>query len=334
MHVVVFGAGAVGSVLGGQLALRKHDVQFVCREAHARAINESGLHLRSATGDYVAHPRATTTLSASDLTDDTWLILGVKSQHTRRCAEEIAALAPPSVRLVSFQNGADNEACLAERFASVYGGVCRMTCSMLQPGHASFRRMGRLVVGKHPKGVDAAVKALAAALEEAGFDVCVSRTITADKWLKLAVNTQSAFHAVIDERDHDANEFFELKAKILEETRAVFKAARIKAKSYDGKDPSIDEMIDELRRPRARRAAHGINVRDSLWQDLYVRREVIESPNLHGPVIEAGRAHGVPTPYNDVALALAEQCHHRRTGPNPIRLSEVLALIEERKRAA
>ncbi|MDH3197566.1 MAG: 2-dehydropantoate 2-reductase [Candidatus Krumholzibacteria bacterium] len=334
MHVVVFGAGAVGSVLGGHLALRKHDVQLVCRDAHARAITDEGLHLRSATGDHVAHPRATTTLSASDLTEKTWLILAVKSQDTPRCTEEIAAVAGPSLRLLSFQNGVDNEAALAERFARVYGGVCRMTCSMIQPGHASFRRMGRLVVGKHPKGVDPAVKGLAVALGEAGFDVCVSRAIAVDKWLKLAANVQSAFHAVIDEHDHDANEFLELKAKILEETRHVFKVARIKAKSFDGRDPSIDEMIDELRRPRARRAAHRINVHNSLWQDLYLRRDTIENPGLHRPLIEAARAHGVPTPYNDVALALAEQCHRKGTGPNAIRLPAVLALIEERKRAA
>jgi len=334
MQVVVFGAGAVGSVLGGRLALCKHDVLLVCREAHARAINEHGLRLRSATGDHVAHPRATVALAASDLTAQTWLVLTVKSQHTRRCAEEIAGVAASAPRVVSFQNGVDNEAALAERFARVYGGVCRMTCSMLQPGHASFRRMGRLIVGKHPKGADAAVKALAAALEEAGFDVTVSRSIACDKWLKLAVNVQSAFNAVIDERDHDANEFFELKARILEETRNVYKAAGIKAKSCDGRDDSIDHAIDALRRPRARRSEHGINVRNSLWQDLYVGRGEIEAGSVHGPVIAAGKKAGVRTPYNDVALALAEECHSKRTGPNAVRLAEVLARIEARERAA
>ena len=35
MQVVVFAAGALGSTLGGLLALKKHDVTLVCRKAHA-----------------------------------------------------------------------------------------------------------------------------------------------------------------------------------------------------------------------------------------------------------------------------------------------------------
>jgi ketopantoate reductase len=75
-------------------------------------------------------------------------------------------------------------------------------------------------------------------------------------------------------------------------------------------------------------------VRNSLWQDLYVGRDSIESPAVHGPVIAAGRKASVRTPYNDVALALAEECHRKRTGPNAIRLSDVLARVQESGRAA
>ncbi len=86
-----------------------------------------------------------------------------------------------------------------------------MTCSFLQPGQVSFRKMGRLAIGKHPKGAHPFSKKLGAALEEAGFDVTVSNSIVCDKWLKLVVNLQSAFNAIIDPRDHDGVEFVDLK---------------------------------------------------------------------------------------------------------------------------
>ena len=114
---------------------------------------------------------------------------------------------------------------------------------MVQPGHASFRALGRLVLGAYPKGSDDTVARFAAALREAGFDAAESKAIVDDKWLKLTVNAQSVFHALIDPRDQDENEFFDLKVAILEETRRVYKAAKIKARSADGKDPSIEEMI-------------------------------------------------------------------------------------------
>ncbi len=55
MRFVVYAAGAVGGVLGGHLALSKHDVLLVCRDEHARAIGEAeGLRMKSGTGEYLA----------------------------------------------------------------------------------------------------------------------------------------------------------------------------------------------------------------------------------------------------------------------------------------
>jgi ketopantoate reductase len=133
---------------------------------------------------------------------------------------------------------------------------------------------------------------------------------------------------VTDPRDHDTNEFHALKAAILEETRAVFKKAKIRARSCDGRDPSIDEMIEELHRPRARRTEHGVKVRNSVWQDLYLKRRSMEAEFIHGPVIALGEQHGVATPSNRAALDLALRCHREGLGPEALRLSEVLATVE------
>lgn len=330
MHVVVYGAGAVGSVLGGMLCLHKHDVHLVCRKAHADAINRAGLHIRSATGDYVVNPRATDSLGAEDLSDDTCVFLTAKCHDTEECAREMAAIVPKSAPVVSFQNGVGNEDVLAASFENVYGGVCRMTCQMVQPGNASFRRLGRIVVGKYPKGNDAFTRALCAAFDEVGFEGCPSRNIVSDKWLKLVVNTQSVFNAVIDPRDHESNEFFELKACILEETQKILRASKIRPRSCDGKDNSIDEMIADLRRPRMPRTDRGMKVHNSTWQDLYLKRDAIESPRFHEPFIEMARAQGVPAPCNEVALEFIVRCHREETGPGAVRLSEVLEAIEKR----
>lgn len=330
MQIVVLGAGAVGSVLGGLLASRKHDVCLVARSEHVAAVAEKGLRLRSATGDYVVHPRVTDSLQDAGIDGDTCVFLTVKSQATQEAVEQLAGVAPPETAVVSFQNGVGNEDVIAEKFENTFGGVCRMTCSMLQPGHASFRRLGRVIVGKYPKGAHALAKELGKAFADASLDACVSRNIIADKWLKLAVNTQSAWHAVVDPRDHDANEFFELKAATLEETGKVFKAGKIKAKSFDGRDPTIQEMIADLRRPRARRTEHGMKVHNSTWQDLYLKRATIEVPLFHGRVIEIAREHGVAVPRNETALEIVGRCHSEGTGPGAHRLSEVLEAVARR----
>ena len=127
MQFVVYGAGAVGSVLGGHLALKKHDVLLVCREPHASAINDNnGLRMKSATGEYFADLRAVTTLSKGDLQDDACVIFTPKSHDTESCVKSLAAVAPPDILIVSFQNGISNEEIIAATFENVFGAVCRM----------------------------------------------------------------------------------------------------------------------------------------------------------------------------------------------------------------
>ncbi len=329
MQFVVYGAGAVGSVLGGMLSLHRHDVLLIGRPPLVHVVGSGGLRLKSATGEYLAHPRAAASLDRSDVSPDTQVLLGVKSYDVAAAVATLAESIPSDTPVICLQNGVGNEEIAAQHFSRVYGAVVRMTCSMVQPGHASFRALGRIVFGLHPKGSAAAVAELVAAFRAAGFDAAPSKAIGDDKWLKMAVNAQSIFHALIDVRDQDENEFFDLKVAILEETKRVFKAAKIKARSANGKDPSIDEMIAEIKRPRARRNEHGVKVHNSVWQDFYLKRPHIEAEYIHGPVIALGREHAVATPYHATALAIATRCHAAQSAPESLRLAEVLAEVAQ-----
>ncbi len=334
MQFIVYGAGSVGSVLGGMLSLHRHDVLLIGRAPLVTAVQHNGLRLKSATGEYTAHPQAAEALVAHDVAPDACVLLTVKCHDVRDAASSLARVVDRETPVICLQNGIASEQAVAESFASVYGGVVRMTCSMVQPGHASFRALGRVVVGAYPKGVDGVVGAVVGALGAIGFDAAPSKSILDDKWLKLAVNAQSVFHALIDARDQDEPGFFNLKVGILEETRRVFKAAKIKARSADGKDPSIEQMIAEVKRPRARRPEHGVKVHNSVWQDFYLKRSRIESEFIHGPVIELGKAHGVATPHHETALGLATRAHAEHAGPESSRLVDVVRDVERRASAS
>jgi len=334
MHYVVLGAGAVGSVLGGMLSVSRHTVTLVCREPHARAIASGGLRLRSATGDHAVRPHVCTALADARLDADACVFLTVKAHDAPAAIEELARTGCADLPVFTFQNGVNTEEVAMRHLHRVYGGVCRMTCSMIQPGHAAYRRLGRLIVGKFPRGGDATQRAVADDLEAAGFGVAHSRSVMNDKWLKLAVNTQSVFHAVIDPRDHNVNAFFDLKARILAETQRVFRAAKVRARSCDGSDPTIAEMIDALRRPRVRRESRGMKVGNSVWQDLYLRRPRLEAEYIHGPVIDLAARHGVPAGVNRAALDLARGALAAGEGPDTRRLREVLERVDASCRKA
>ncbi|NIM20663.1 MAG: 2-dehydropantoate 2-reductase [Candidatus Latescibacteria bacterium] len=331
MRIVVFGAGAVGSTLGGLLALNNRDVLLVSRKSHSEAIrSQKGLRIKSGTGDYFASLKSTDKLNAKLLEGDCCIFFTPKSNDTRKCVEKLSKVAPKDIPVISFQNGIANEDIIAEKFSNVYGGVCKMTCSFLQPGHVSFRRIGRLIIGKHPKGSDAFTRLLLNMLSEAGFRAAVSRSIACDKWLKLAANLQSTIHAIIDNRDHDSPEFTALKLGLVEEAKKVFKLHKIKAKPCDAQEMSLDEMISELKKPKAPRAGPAVRVHNSTWQNLYLKRKQIENGFFHGPVIYLARESGTPVPFNEVALEMVTKSHTEELGPEAFRAAEVLEMVKNR----
>jgi 2-dehydropantoate 2-reductase len=65
MRFVMLGAGAIGGVVGGQLARAGFDVLFVDPlQEHVDAINRDGLHLRGVHGHHVLRVPAVTDVSA------------------------------------------------------------------------------------------------------------------------------------------------------------------------------------------------------------------------------------------------------------------------------
>ncbi len=331
MRVIVFGAGAVGSTIGGMLALKNHEVLLICRKSHVDAIQEQkGLRIKSSTGEYFTAVQAYSEVNQDMFQDDTCVFFTPKSYDTKTGVELLARAAPADIPVVGFQNGISNEAIIAETFPNLYGGVYKMTCSCLQPGFVSLRRFGRLAVGKFPKGTDAFTRKLSEMLIEAGFQTVQSKNIACDKWLKLAVNLHSTVHAIIDGMDHETPEFLKIKMGLFEEAEKVFRARKIKAKSCDTHDFTIKEMIDELKRPRASSTRAAMWVRNSTWQNLYLNRKEIENSYFHGPIIEMAREHKIDVPFNEVVLEMVQECHRDKLGPEAYRVADLLDRVDKR----
>ena len=84
MRFVVYGAGAVGGVIGGHLSLAGLPVSLVARGDHLAAIREGGLRLDTATGMHRILTPATDSAAEIDWTPDTAVVLAVKSHQAAR----------------------------------------------------------------------------------------------------------------------------------------------------------------------------------------------------------------------------------------------------------
>jgi len=300
MNIVVMGAGAVGGYFGGRLAQAGHRVTLVARGAHLRALQESGLRLRSPLGDAdlerlpaVEDPRAGA--PASGPVDV--VLFTVKAQDSAAAAERVAPLVTAGTRVLTLQNGVDGVEVLRRRFGDerVLAGVAYIEALVAKPGeivHKSpFARVVFGPLGSH----DARAEELAGAFREAG----VEATLDADpmvavwrKWLLicafsgLTALTRKPIGQVVERR-----ETRDLLRRAMEEIAALA-AARGVALPADAVDGAMT-FARETAEP---------TMTSSLAQDLAAGKR-LELEALNGAASRMGRELGVATPVNDFVYA-------------------------------
>ena len=182
MEVLVFGAGSLGSLVGGLLA-RTHDVTLVGRDPHVAAVRESGLRVSGAV-EATTHPAATTDGEGHDAD---LAVVTVKSFDTASAAD---ALATGDVEAVlSLQNGLTEET-LAERLpdVTVLAGTATYGADLRAPGHVACTGVGRVTLGALAGGTDPAAERAGWAFRTGGIETLVATDMPRRRWEKLAVN--------------------------------------------------------------------------------------------------------------------------------------------------
>jgi len=181
MQIVVFGAGSLGSLIGGLLA-DAHDVTLVGREPHVSAVQEQGLEI---TGEI----EATTWPVADTIAPDSaeLAIVTVKSYDTGEAARALRATAPDAV--LSLQNGLGNEERLSKTLdATVIAGTCTYGARLVEAGVVECTGVGTVAVGSKAGGRSAAADRIGTAFREVGIETTVATDMPRRLWEKLAVN--------------------------------------------------------------------------------------------------------------------------------------------------
>jgi 2-dehydropantoate 2-reductase len=327
LKLVILGAGAVGLVVGARLARAGSDVLFVTRRPEqARRIEREGVRLEDpASGDaWGVGARAVAGVGeARETVCESPVILCVRAPQADAATRPLARVAPAAT-VVGAQNGVDTDALLASRFPRLIGLVVRQTCTRTGDAAARAAGAGRLILGAHPHGAGPDVEALAEALRAAGYDVGISQQIGEDRWLKLCVNLMSAPNALIRREDHAKRAFVEIKARLLEEARAVLAAAGIEARSGDGRDRSLAEEITHQRHAlELATNARLLPLYNQVWSALR-HGGPLEADDYHRRILELAATHEVPAPLNARVLEVLEHCARVKKGPESVRASEIL----------
>jgi 2-dehydropantoate 2-reductase len=261
--------------------------------------------------------------AAADRIEAGPVLFCMRSEGTAAAARALSAVAPEAA-VASLQNDVDNEDELAAEFSNVIGGCVRQTSTRTDDRAAVTVGNGRIVIGVWPSGESPAVRELAEALRLAGYDAPISARITEDKWLKLCVNLMSAPNAMIRREDHTTRAFVEIKARLLEEARAILLAAGISARSCDGRDRSLDQEIVHQRESLALgTSARALPVYNQVWAALR-HGGPVEADRYHRRMLELAAAHGVAAPQNARVLEALARAVQAGLGPESLAAADLL----------
>lgn len=304
MKFAVYGAGAVGGLLGVRLLSAGHEVHFIARGDHLDAMRSSGLSVQSAVfGEQRFAVQAHA--SPEEVGPVDYVLLGVKANALPRIAPHVEALKGASTTFVSTQNGlpwwyfhgvsddegpilsVDPDGAVARHVppAMAVGSIVYFSCSLSGPGELNHSSGNRLPLGEPSGGRSERVLALSQALRSGGLKAPVRNDIRHELWVKLlgnaALNPLSALirkplRALLDSADS-----VRLIEIMMDEIREVAAAV------------GVQIAISNERRLAG--LQHAGQHRTSMLQDLDRGREP-ELEALLGSVIELAQRNHVNVP--------------------------------------
>ncbi|MCA3390394.1 MAG: 2-dehydropantoate 2-reductase, partial [Roseomonas sp.] len=104
MKICIFGAGAIGGLMGAKLAAKGDvDVTFIARGPHLAAMRENGVKLISEGTEQIVHPRCVE--SAEEAGQQDYVLVTLKAHSLPSAAKQMQPLLGPDTAIVSAVNG-------------------------------------------------------------------------------------------------------------------------------------------------------------------------------------------------------------------------------------
>ncbi len=313
MKICIYGAGAIGGLMAAWLARVGHDVSVVARGRQLAGIREHGLRVRSDgrvdSFSVQAHSEP------EKLGPQDYVLVSVKAQSLTEVAERIAPLLGPGTSIVTAMNGVPwwffdrlafhggrerlesldpggrlSRAMPTER---IVGCVIHLAASTPEPGLVSHNMGRRLVIGEPGGRNSARTERIAAALQEAGFEVQVTPRIEKEFWVKLlgnvSFNPVSALTLSTADRLIASRAVKDYMVSIMREVLAIGRAV--------GVDAEIDP---EARIDMARKLGR---FKTSMLQDMEAGK-TLEIDGLLAGTLEIARKAGVSAPFTESLFGL------------------------------
>lgn len=281
--ITVIGPGAIGGMVAAQLCQSsRNDVTVVARTTFSKLL------LHTPDGELRADPRIVS--QPGDTGPADWVLVATKAYDSESAAACFDSLLGEQTKVAVLQNGVNH----VERFSAwlprerILPVIVDCPTERVAPGEIRQRGPALLTVP-----CDELAQGFSALFADTGVTCRQSDDFTSMAWWKLCVNSAGVVNALVLQPARIANDESAAKVMraIVEETAAVGRA--------DGAILSPD-IADEVVNIYRGQPPDSVN---SLHADRAAGRPM-EIDLRNGIIVELGKKHGIPTPYNDMAVSL------------------------------
>jgi 2-dehydropantoate 2-reductase len=188
MNIVIFGAGAIGSLFGGLLS-EKNNVILYGRQPHVDIIKNKGLRI---TGKTIFNKKLSATNNIKEIKPDIDLIIiAVKSYDTVKSLKTIKKIITDNTIIITIQNGLDNISKIQESFdqKNIIGGTTTQAALYLESGLIKHTGIGKTFLGEIDGKISKRLTKIVDLFNESGIKTNYSEDIIREIWIKTIINS-------------------------------------------------------------------------------------------------------------------------------------------------
>jgi 2-dehydropantoate 2-reductase len=307
--ILIAGAGAIGSILGGMLHDAGYDVTLLGRRAHLEAISRHGLKISGLLGNRTVAGMKLVGVPAKLGARFGLILCTVKSYDTESIAAALADRLTGAGVIVSMQNGLGNIESLIEIFGRrrVLGARVIFGAEILAPGCAHVTVFAQPVaIGPAPAihredspALAERARAIAAMIDAAGVPTVAVDDIMPVLWTKILYNVAlNPLGALLRQNygalaaDQDVRPIMD---RAIDEAFAVARAVGV-ALPFSSAEQYRKFFYEQLIPPT-------VSHRPTMMHDLYVRGRT-DIGALNGRIVELADRFGVDAETNRMLTRL------------------------------
>ena len=208
MKIAIYGAGAIGALLGAKLYLSGEDVTLIARGPHLKAMRESGITVIENGEKYTAYPALAE--NPQEIGPVDYLFITVKTNGLESIAKNIPFLCEENTAVVTAQNGIpwwyfygiggefnntklnslDPNGIIESNIDNkrIIGCIVYPSAIITEPGVVTHIEGDRFSLGEPDGSISNRCKELSLALIKSGFKSPIRPNLRNEIWVKLMGN--------------------------------------------------------------------------------------------------------------------------------------------------